>query len=66
MLYTPSLENFREQVENSEIISGNLDFFEFSTFLFFFGKLRAIISKVGGKLWRWEGYINRKQLYIFI
>ena len=66
MLYTPSLGNFREQVENSGIISGNLDFFKFSIFLFFFGKLRVMISKVGGKLWRWEGYINRKQLYIFI
>ena len=24
------------------------------------GKLRVMISKVGGKLWRCEGYINRK------
>ena len=39
-------------------ILGKLE--NFGKYWIFFGKFRIIISKVGGELWRREGYIGRK------
>ena len=59
--YTPRFGNFREQVKKSGFFFGIFNFLIFGFFLIFFGNLRVMISKVGHKLSRWMGYIDRKQ-----
>ena len=44
--------------EQMEILGKIENFGKFKDFRNFFGKFRIIISKVGGKLWRREGYIE--------